>query len=159
MGALRLLSLLSVSALGGLLVTVATGSSARASGEPMLVAQAAPAPTPDKAAPVERPDTPAPPEEGDLDHEHRARVDEILSAMTLREKVGQMLFLGFGGTVMDDTIARFLEDKKPGGVALFARNIKGTEQTVKLIRDIRAHDPAQGSPAAPKGVPMFVSVD
>jgi beta-N-acetylhexosaminidase len=153
LGALRLLSVLSASTVVGLLA-----ASAFAGGEPPAVSspkQAAP------AAPAvdEPPDAPAPPEEDELDHEHRARVDEILSHMTLREKVGQMLFLGFGGTVMDETIAAFLDEKKPGGVALFARNIKGTEQTVKLIRDVRTHDPGRGSPAAPGGIPMFVSVD
>ena len=33
--------------------------------------------------------------------------DSIISKMTLEEKVGQLLFVGFGGTVMDDTIASF----------------------------------------------------
>ncbi|OGQ10906.1 MAG: hypothetical protein A2138_01360 [Deltaproteobacteria bacterium RBG_16_71_12] len=59
--------------------------------------------------------------------------------------------LGFGGTRMDHTIASFLDDMKPGGVALFSRNIDTPEQTMALIRGVRAHDPA--------GVPMFVSVD
>lgn len=93
------------------------------------------------------------------EEKHLARVNDILSRLTLREKIGQMMFLGFGGTVMDDTISSFLREKRPGGVALFARNIKSTRQTVKLIRDVRAHDPGRGSPAAPNGIPMFVSVD
>ena len=71
--------------------------------------------------------------------------------MSLEEKVGQLLFLGFGGTVMDETIARFLKDKKPGGVALFSRNVKTVPQTLKLIRDVRKYDPA--------GIPMYVAVD
>jgi beta-N-acetylhexosaminidase len=78
-------------------------------------------------------------------------VDAILARLTLEEKVGQLLFLGFGGTTMDDTISSFLKQKKPGGVALFSRNIKSVPQTLKLIRDVRKYDPA--------GIPMFVSVD
>lgn len=78
-------------------------------------------------------------------------IDATIERLTLDEKIGQMLFLGFGGTEMDDTIAGFLREKKPGGVALFGRNIKTLKQTLKLIRDVRSLDPA--------GVPIFVSVD
>jgi beta-N-acetylhexosaminidase len=78
-------------------------------------------------------------------------VDAKLKSLTLEEKVGQMLFLGFGGKVMDDTIAGFLKAKKPGAVALFSRNIKSTEQTATLIREVRALDPA--------GIPIYISVD
>jgi beta-N-acetylhexosaminidase len=78
-------------------------------------------------------------------------VDAKLASLTLDEKIGQLLFLGFGGKVMDETISSFLRDKKPGAVALFARNIKTPEQTMDLIRAVREHDPA--------GVPIFISVD
>jgi beta-N-acetylhexosaminidase len=78
-------------------------------------------------------------------------IEAILQRLTLEEKVGQMLFLGFGGKVMDESIARFLKKKKPGGVALFGRNIKDSKQTATLIRAVREYDPA--------GIPMFVSVD
>src|SRR5687768_11938934 len=71
--------------------------------------------------------------------------------MTLDEKVGQLLFLGFGGKQLDPTIEQFLLEMKPGGVALFGRNIDTPEQTMRLIRDVRRHDPG--------GVPMFVAVD
>jgi beta-N-acetylhexosaminidase len=82
-------------------------------------------------------------------------VDAILDKLTVEEKVGQLLLLGFGGTKMDATIATFLDDMKPGGVALFGRNIDTPEQTVRLIRDVHAHDPAQHI----GGVPMFIAVD
>lgn len=78
-------------------------------------------------------------------------VDTVLSRLTVQQKVGQLLMLGFGGTRMDRTIASFLDDMQPGGVALFSRNIDSPEQTMVLIREVRTHDPA--------GVPMFVSVD
>ena len=78
-------------------------------------------------------------------------VEGILERLTLEEKVGQMLFLGFGGKVMDESISQFLKKKKPGGIALFGRNIKSPKQTATLIREVRKYDPA--------GIPMFVSVD
>ena len=55
--------------------------------------------------------------------EHGVDVDAVLERLTVREKVGQLLMLGFGGTRMDHTIAAFLDDMKPGGLALYSRNI------------------------------------
>lgn len=78
-------------------------------------------------------------------------IEAKLATMSVEEKVGQMLFLGFGGTRMDEKIASFLRDKKPGGVAFFGRNIKSLAQTMRLIRDVRDLDPAD--------IPTFVSVD
>ena len=78
-------------------------------------------------------------------------VDAVLDRLTPEQKVGQLMLLGFGGTRMDNTIGSFLDDMRPGGVALFSRNVDNPEQVMRLIRDVRAHDP--------NGVPMFVAVD
>ena len=78
-------------------------------------------------------------------------IDQIIQKMTFEEKVGQLLFVGFGGTEMDETIAGFFKQKKPGGAAFFSRNIKKLPQTLQLIRDVQA--------LAPAGIPLFISVD
>ncbi len=109
-------------------------------------AKTAPPPAPAKGPPPAEQD--APPA---LDPAIEARVDGLMAKMSFEEKIGQLLFLGFGGTVMDQTIASFLDEKKPGAVALFARNVKHLGQTMRLIREVRKHDPG--------GIPMFVSVD
>lgn len=82
-------------------------------------------------------------------------VDGILDRLTLEEKVGQLLLISFGGTKMDATIADFLHEMKPGGVALFARNIETPAQTLRLIRDVRDLDPVSKAGA----LPLFVAVD
>lgn len=82
-------------------------------------------------------------------------IDALMDSLTLEEKVGQLLLLGFGGSKMDQTIEAFIEDMLPGGLALFGRNIQAPLQTLKLIRDIRSHDPA----AHLGGIPMFIAVD
>jgi beta-N-acetylhexosaminidase len=79
----------------------------------------------------------------------------VVDGMTLEQKIGQMLLLGFGGTQMDATIASFLDEMQPGGVALFTRNITGPEQTMKLVQGIRDHDVV----VAGRSVPPFVAVD
>ncbi len=60
------------------------------------------------------------------------------NSLTLKEKIGQLFFVGIKGTELDETTAPILSDIKPGGVCLFARNIKEAEQTRKLLDDIRA---------------------
>ncbi len=87
-----------------------------------------------------------------------------MAQLTVEQKVGQLLLLGFGGTTMDGTIATFLDEMQPGGVALFSRNIVLPEQTLTLVRAVREHDPrVRCAPSCPAGVPsslpMFVSVD
>jgi beta-N-acetylhexosaminidase len=91
-------------------------------------------------------------------------VGAVVERLTIEQKVGQLLLLGFGGTTMDATIGTFLDDMQPGGVALFTRNIHNPEQTLTLVRAVREHDPkvkCLGTcPATvPTSLPMFVSVD
>ena len=79
----------------------------------------------------------------------------LIDQMSVEQKVGQLLLLGFGGTEMDGTIATFLDEMQPGGVALFTRNITRPEQTMKLVQGIRAHDVVVGGTA----LPPFIAVD
>lgn len=67
----------------------------------------------------------------------------------LRKQVGQLLIMGFDGTDMSERLAGRLERIQPGGVILFARNIKDPRQTWELLRACRR---------AVK-TPMFLCVD
>jgi beta-N-acetylhexosaminidase len=66
-----------------------------------------------------------------------ARAEEILSGMSLEQKVGQLMMVGFGGRTMGPEISRLLLDHHIGSVALYSRNISNTKQLAKLVRDIR----------------------
>ena len=63
-------------------------------------------------------------------------LDEILS-LPLNQKIGQLFFIGISGTEADENISKLLSEISPGGVCLFARNIKSAEQVIKLLTDIR----------------------
>jgi beta-N-acetylhexosaminidase len=54
-----------------------------------------------------------------------------------REDLGQLLIIGFDGTEMTTRLHTLLARVQPGGVILFARNIKTPEQTWRLLRDCR----------------------
>jgi beta-N-acetylhexosaminidase len=66
-----------------------------------------------------------------------------MHSLTLREKIGQLFFIGIPGTELDEETAALLADICPGGVCLFARNIKEPAQTRTLLESIRASLPAE----------------
>ena len=67
-------------------------------------------------------------------------LEQILS-LPLEQKIGQLFFIGLAGTEVNDTARELLEEIAPAGVCLFARNIRETSQTRKLLDDVRAHLP------------------
>ena len=59
-----------------------------------------------------------------------------LNEMTLKEKLGQLLVVGFSGYEYNDHLRKLVEEYKVGNVILFVRNIKNLEQLSKLNKDI-----------------------
>src|ERR1700722_8736284 len=51
------------------------------------------------------------------------------------DQTGQVLILGFDGTSVSPRLASLLTRLQPAGVILFARNIKSSEQTWRLLRE------------------------
>ena len=66
-----------------------------------------------------------------------ARAEEILRGMSLEQKVGQLMMVGFGGRTMGPEISRLLLNHHIGSVALYSRNIANTEQLARLVADVR----------------------
>ncbi len=69
--------------------------------------------------------------------------------LSIEEKIGQLFFIGIPGPEIDTPTAELLGKVRPGGVCIFARNIKGAEQTRSLLDNI-----IQSSPVLP-----FLSLD
>jgi len=59
------------------------------------------------------------------------------SSLSLREKVGQLFFIALPGEEFDLETRKIIEEIRPGGVCLFARNTKNADKTRKLLNDIR----------------------
>lgn len=104
------------------LVPVPVAAEAPAS-SPLAVVDPAPAPAA-PAAPAAAP-APAPP---------RPPFDPEpwLRRMTLEQKIGQLMMVGFSGTVADEQVAALVRGRRAGGVCLFKRNIAGAEQVARL---------------------------
>jgi beta-N-acetylhexosaminidase len=65
-----------------------------------------------------------------------------LNSLPLEQKVGQLFFIGLPGPELDKPAENLLNEISPGGVCLFARNIREGEQTRKLLDKTRELLPA-----------------
>ena len=107
----------------------------------------------------------------------QADINEILSKMTLRDKLEQMMFVSYriwkevpdnsqnpvvgkesgkepvNITELNDEIKMALTNHHFGGTVLFAENFRDAEQTLRLVADMQQTNQSGG------GIPLFVSVD
>lgn len=87
--------------------------------------------------------------------EKKEEIDDVLiriEKMSLKEKVGQLLIVGFEGQTINVQIETLIDDYKVGGFIFFERNIKNTDQAFKLINDIKTKNQTNK-------IPLFMSID
>lgn len=56
-----------------------------------------------------------------------------LASLSTEQMIGQLFFIGIPGPELDEPTRKLIEDIRPGGVCLFARNIKELGQTRELL--------------------------
>ncbi|MDD4382286.1 MAG: glycoside hydrolase family 3 N-terminal domain-containing protein [Candidatus Dojkabacteria bacterium] len=78
------------------------------------------------------------------------KTEEIISEMTIEQKVGQLFIMGFWGTEPDYYITKMITERNIGGVILLGYNIKDTQQVNKLTTDLQALSAV---------TPLFISID
>jgi beta-N-acetylhexosaminidase len=59
------------------------------------------------------------------------------NSLSLRQKIGQLFFIGIPGPEIDAETHELLDEISPGGICLFARNIREPEQTRTLLDNVR----------------------
>lgn len=79
--------------------------------------------------------------------------DSVQEKFSLKDKLGQMLIIGFDGTEFSPEIESLLRDVRPGGVLLLERNIKSQGQLRKLTSAL------QSFALKEIGRPLFIAVD
>ncbi len=82
-------------------------------------------------------------------------IDEIkfkLDKMTIDEKIGQLLIVGFEESEVNESTIEIIEDYKIGGFVLFARNIIDENQLVDLINNLKTSNNENS-------IPLFISID
>ncbi|MEG6613531.1 beta-N-acetylhexosaminidase [Pseudoclostridium thermosuccinogenes] len=73
--------------------------------------------------------------------------------MTLRQKIGQLIFTGFQAGKIDEDFMRLVEEYKVGNVILFSRNIENAHQVRTLNIELQKLIREQ------TGYPAFISID
>lgn len=79
------------------------------------------------------------------------RAEQLLSQMSLSEKIGQMVFMGIQNTKYDDDINYMLNQYHIGGVILFDRNLENEKQVKTLISNLQEN--------AHQNLPLFIGID
>lgn len=77
---------------------------------------------------------------------------EKLKSMSLDEKIGQLLIVGFEGTEINEQTEKMIKDYYISGFILFERNISNGENTLELINAIKKLN-------IENKVPLFVGID
>lgn len=94
-----------------------------------------------------------PPQQQPEAENRKSAVDRLLEGMTPEEKIGQLLMVGIEGTELDGDTAKFLKERRIGGVILFGRNIQNAEQVAALTEALK------GLENGPGGVGMLIGTD
>lgn len=81
------------------------------------------------------------------------KIDRKIEKMTLREKIGQTLILGFNQRDMNEDLCFIIKDIKPSGFIYFDKNIKDKDQVISLNKSIYELNLDEGN------IPLFISID
>ncbi len=130
----------------GVLLALAAGACATPSSHAPEPAPRAPSATPAPEV-THDPSPPASP----LDLALRERVEAVMASMSLEDKVGQVMMVGFGGTGVDESVEALVRGRRVGGVCLFKRNIVDSEQVARLNDGLRR--------LLADGIPPFLALD
>ncbi|KPL60447.1 beta-N-acetylhexosaminidase [Rossellomorea vietnamensis] len=76
----------------------------------------------------------------------------LIFNMSLEEKIGQMLIAGVNGTQMDEPTKDLIQKHKVGGFIFFSDHLKGPEQTVRFVNQVKEAN-------ADNPLPLLLSVD
>ncbi len=73
--------------------------------------------------------------------------DQVVAGMSLEEKVGQMMMIGFDGTAPDDSLKKMIQDRHVGAVILYGPNISSDDQVTQLDASLQQLAAQAGQPA------------
>ncbi|MDI2585922.1 beta-N-acetylhexosaminidase [Psychrobacillus sp. NEAU-3TGS] len=80
------------------------------------------------------------------------QVNPLIGEMTLREKIGQMIFAGVKGTGLSEETKQLVSTDKVGGLIFFKNNLKDVQGTVALLNAIKKE-------SEDEKFPLFLGVD
>jgi beta-N-acetylhexosaminidase len=81
-------------------------------------------------------------------------INQMVKKMTLKEKIGQLMVVGFQSKVLDTHIKEMIVDYKVGGVIYYDRNMESPDQVGRLTKSLKAISEKNRFQ-----IPMLISVD
>ena len=78
----------------------------------------------------------------------------MIDEMTIEEKVGQLIMVGFEGTQANEAIETHIRERFVGGVVLFSRNVQSPKQTAELTNELQ-----RLAGATAHQIPLFIGID
>ena len=78
----------------------------------------------------------------------------MTTEMTIEEKVGQLIMVGFEGPQANEAIEAHIRQRFVGGVVLFSRNIETPRQTAELTNQLQ-----RLAEATARQIPLFIGID
>lgn len=81
-------------------------------------------------------------------------IDTMIAEMTIEEKVGQLIMVGFEGTQANEIIETHIRKRFVGGVVLFSRNIQSPKQTAELTNQLQ-----RLAESTAHQIPLFIGID
>ncbi|WP_202709733.1 beta-N-acetylhexosaminidase [Sporosalibacterium faouarense] len=79
-------------------------------------------------------------------------ITELIKTMTLDEKIGQMVILGFEGDSLNEDVKSLINQYKVGGFILFKRNVENSNQLLSLLNSLKETN-------SDNKIPLFLAVD
>ncbi|MDX9991604.1 MAG: beta-N-acetylhexosaminidase [Anaerolineales bacterium] len=80
-------------------------------------------------------------------------IENTLSALTLEQKIGQVMIIGLDGTTVDPELRQMIAEYHVGGIILFARNVQSPAQVAQLTNQLQTIARESGHPG------LFIAVD
>lgn len=81
-------------------------------------------------------------------------IEQLVANMTVDEKIGQMMVVGFQSGELDDHAKKMIEDYHVGGIILFDRNMENPKQVATLNQNLQKLARNQEH-----HIPLIISVD
>jgi len=101
---------------------------------------------------------PVPPAQSDPEAEDRkdpleAKAESLLAGMTIEEKAGQLLIVGFPGDTKKEALQDYIDRLKVSGFILFSRNYTDFDSLYALARSLKEMNSLNNP------LPLFISID
>ncbi|ABO68582.1 Putative anhydromuramoyl-peptide exo-beta-N-acetylglucosaminidase [Geobacillus thermodenitrificans NG80-2] len=82
------------------------------------------------------------------------KIERLMKTMSLREKIGQLVIVGFPSTEPDENVKQMIRQYHVGGAILYDRNMKTPEQVATLTNDLQ-----RGALESRFKIPLVFSID